>query len=272
MSADPSLLAVFAHPDDETLAAGGLLARAAASGVATHLVVATAGERGWKGSPRPRPEEIARWRDAELHAAAGILGVRTVRILGVPDGAVEGAPPEPIVRRLATRIRELRPWAVLTFGPDGITGHPDHVAVSRLATTAAWAAAADVGLPLRPHHVGALWQVGMTRPQHEAYEALIGPLAWAGATPPRRPPPREPWTFDAEVDARPFVDSVREAVLCHGSQLRDPAALRAAPAAAWAAAFGRTSLSRGLSRGARPDPVADLLAPALDPAPAATSA
>jgi LmbE family N-acetylglucosaminyl deacetylase len=257
----PVVLGVFAHPDDETMAAGALLAKLAAVGVETHLVIATAGEGGWKGSPRPAPAEIARRRETELRAAAQVLGVRTVRVLGFPDGKLEQVPEEAAVARIAARIREVRPAAVLTFGPDGITGHPDHAAVSRFTTNAVTAAAVTPATTMPeamfpPPSVEALWYVGMAAAQHRAYEALIGPLEWRRVEPPLRPGPWEAWSITGSVDTRSHVGAVRDAVLCHASQLRDAEALRAAPASAWRAVFGRTTLRRALTLGDGSDPMA----------------
>lgn len=257
----PAVLAVFAHPDDETLAAGALLAKLAAAGVDTHLVTATAGEGGWKGSPRPAPAEIARRREEELRAAAQVLGVRTVRVLGFPDGKVEQAPEETAVAMIAARIREVRPAAVLTFGPDGITGHPDHAAVSRFTANAVTVAAVTPATTMPeamfpPPPVEALWYVGMAAAQHRAYEALIGPLEWRRVEPPLRPGPWEEGTVTGVVDTRAHVGAVRNAVMCHTSQLRDAEALRAAPTSAWRAAFGRIALRRALTLGDGSDPIA----------------
>lgn len=257
----PAVLAVFAHPDDETLAAGAILAKLAAGGVDTHLVIATAGEGGWKGSPRPAPAEIARRRGMELRAAAQVLGVRTVRVLWFPDGKVEQVPEEAAVATIAASIREVRPSAVLTFGPDGITGHPDHVAVSRFTTSAVTIAAATPATTMPeamypPPPIEAVWHVGMAAAQHRAYEALIGPLEWRRVEPPLRPGPWEDWTITGAVDTRAHVGTVRNAVLCHASQLRDADALRSAPVSAWQAAFGRIALRRALTLGDGSDPIA----------------
>lgn len=265
MSRGGVVLAAFAHPDDETFAAGALLAKLAAADVATHLLVATFGERGWKGTPRPAPEEIARRREAEVRAAAQVLGLRSLQLLGFADGGVAAAPTEQVVRAIARRIRAVTPDAVLTFGPDGLTGHPDHVAISH-ATAAAVAAAgsdpaydmADAMFP--PAGTASLWHVGMTPEQHRAYETLIGPLEWRGADPPVRPGPWQPWDVSGEVDTRAYAGVVRAAALCHPSQLRDAEALRAAPAMAWQAAFGRASLRLASARANGPDPIARLIA------------
>ena len=80
---------------------------------------------------------FAAQREAELAASLGELGVTDLRILGLPDGGCDRAHPEPAIARIAAAMREVRPDTIVTFGPDGITGHPDHRAVSRW-TTEAW--------------------------------------------------------------------------------------------------------------------------------------
>src|SRR5215472_18710614 len=86
-----NLLAVLAHPDDESLGFGGTLARYSAEGVETYLVTATRGERGRFGSlgHGGDPAEVGRVREAELRAAAAVLGIREVFLLNYPDGAVD---------------------------------------------------------------------------------------------------------------------------------------------------------------------------------------
>ena len=264
----PRLLAVFAHPDDESLAAGGLLAHFASLGFETHLLVATSGEAGWKRTPRPRPQIIAQHRKAELCAAAQVLRVKTVRLLGLPDGSVASVSAGRVVGAIAAHIAELRPETVLTFGPEGLTGHPDHIAISGHTS----AAVLEAMRGERPHHVGTLWHLGIVAREHTAYERLIGPLAWMRSSPPRRPTPWKPWMVTAEVNTRPFVPTVREAVLCHHSQLRDPDALRSAPLSAWEAAFGRAYLYRALALNpqsvvAREMPSSSSLWPQLDKTP-----
>src|SRR5437667_3183570 len=126
------LMSVLAHPDDESLGTGGTLARYAAEGVETYLVTATRGERGW-GDPATYPglAELGRIRTAELQAAAAVLGLREVAFLDYIDGDVDQADPAEVVARLVAPIRRIRPQVVLTFGPDGSYGHPDHIAISQ---------------------------------------------------------------------------------------------------------------------------------------------
>src|SRR5689334_17739845 len=120
------LLAILAHPDDESLGNGGALARAAAEGVATYLLTATRGERGWPGDPAQYPglEALGRIRTAELEAAAAVLGIREVAFLDYIDGDLDQADPQEAVAKIVRYIRRVRPQVILTFPPDGAYGHP----------------------------------------------------------------------------------------------------------------------------------------------------
>lgn len=137
------LMYVLAHPDDETLGGGGPLARYAAEGVGTYLVTATRGERGWWGplAENPGLQAVGALREAELRCAAEALGLREVSLLDLIDGEVDQADPGPVIAAIARHIRRVRPQVVVTFGPEGVYGHPDHIAISQLATAAAVAAA-----------------------------------------------------------------------------------------------------------------------------------
>ncbi len=128
-----SLLVILAHPDDESFPIGGTLAKYAAAGTYVTLITATAGEHG---IPGVAPAQAASMRHAELHAAAAALGIVEVRHLGYTDGAIDQAPLDEVRRRLRAFIVTHRPDVVITFGPDGISGHPDHLAIHQLATEA----------------------------------------------------------------------------------------------------------------------------------------
>ena len=145
MNASPHrLMAVFAHPDDESLVMGGALAKYASEGVDTHLLMATRGERGRYGlhPVSPGTEIVGKTREQELLAAAGHLGVKEVSFLDYMDGDLDKVDAEEIITKIALHIRRVRPQVVATFGPDGAYGHPDHVAISQF-TTAAIVKAAD---------------------------------------------------------------------------------------------------------------------------------
>lgn len=147
-----TILSVWAHPDDETYLAGGLMAAAAATGQRVVCVSATAGERGTADPERWPPARLAPVRRLEAAAAMSVLGVAEHHILGLPDGALAERDREGVdlVGGLLDRVR---PDTVLTFGPDGMTGHPDHVAVHRWVGEA-WQ---DRGRPGRVLH--ATWTV-----------------------------------------------------------------------------------------------------------------
>jgi LmbE family N-acetylglucosaminyl deacetylase len=136
-----TVLAVWAHPDDETLLAGGLLAAARDAGRRVVCVTATLGERGTDDPLAWPPERLGRVRSHELKASLAALGVIEHHLLGVTDGTCADQPHDMLVGRLARLMEAVQPDTVVTFGPDGLTGHEDHQTVSTW-TTAARAAAA----------------------------------------------------------------------------------------------------------------------------------
>lgn len=128
-----TLLVVLAHPDDESFPIGGTLAKAAAQAARVVLVCATKGEAGIPGLT---PAATAAVRERELRAAAQALGIAEVIFLGYQDGQLAQVNPESVITRLVALLRAERPQVVVTFGPDGISGHPDHLAIHRLTTAA----------------------------------------------------------------------------------------------------------------------------------------
>jgi LmbE family N-acetylglucosaminyl deacetylase len=142
MAVRPSVLAVFAHPDDESFAVAGTLALAHARSIRTALVTATDGESGRStGVEAPTREALARIRRGELLRAAGVLGVDRVFLLGYVDGALDRADPEGLIGGIVAAIRSVHPDVVITFGPEGAPNrHADHRAISRAATAAFFAA------------------------------------------------------------------------------------------------------------------------------------
>ena len=131
-----TILSVWAHPDDETYLAGGVMAAARDNGQRVVCVSATAGEHGTPDPETWPPERLGRLRRWEAAAAMAVLGVDDHRFLGLPDGALDRH--ESRGRALVGQlIDDVRPDTILTFGGDGITFHPDHIAVHRWVT-AAW--------------------------------------------------------------------------------------------------------------------------------------
>lgn len=131
-----SLMAILAHPDDESFAVGGTLARYYAEGVKITLLTATRGELSTLGVGGWSREELAAMREVELQRAASALGLSDVRILGYSDGAVGTVPLEELGGGVLKIMEEVMPDVVITFHPAGVTGHPDHVAISRAVTSA----------------------------------------------------------------------------------------------------------------------------------------
>ncbi len=135
-----TLLAVLAHPDDESFGMGGTLALYASRGVEVHLVCATRGEVG-EADDLKGHASVAELREAELRCAAGHLGLKGVHFLGYRDSGMDGSPDnrhpnalaaqplEKVAAQVAHYIRELQPQVVLTFDPVGGYRHPDHIAI-----------------------------------------------------------------------------------------------------------------------------------------------
>jgi LmbE family N-acetylglucosaminyl deacetylase len=134
------LLAIFPHPDDETFTAAGVLAAAADRGVDVTVISATRGEAGESSiAGLDDPEQLGTVRERELRDAMRQLGVSDVRFLGYRDSGMEGSAqaehprafvraPVPIAAaELVIHIRAIRPRTILTFGPEGLYGHPDHL-------------------------------------------------------------------------------------------------------------------------------------------------
>lgn len=155
------VLAVFAHPDDEILCGAGTLALCNAQGRPVTLVCMTRGELGpIADATLATRETLADVREAELRASCAALGIAALRVLELPDaGVVWAAESRGTLNELVELIRALRPTVLITFGPDGLYGHSDHVAVGELMS-AARKAAADPGFRRAPSIVAARDAIG----------------------------------------------------------------------------------------------------------------
>jgi LmbE family N-acetylglucosaminyl deacetylase len=246
------LLAVLAHPDDESLGVGGTLARYAAEGVETYLVTATRGERGWTGDPDEFPglQALGSVREEELRAAAQALGLREVRFLDYVDGELDQADPAEAVMRIVAHLRRVRPQVVVTFDPQGAYGHPDHIAICQL-TTAAVLAAADAGFAAEQdvpaHRVSKLYYMVNSVERWRAYLAAFGDLVMHVDGVERRGAAWPDWAITTGVDTAPYAEQVWRAVACHRSQLPNYASLAALSAAEHALLWGRQEYYRALS-------------------------
>jgi len=131
-----TVLGIWAHPDDEAFLSAGLMAAARDAGQRVVCVTATLGEHGTDDPGSWPPTRMARVREREWHASLAALGVTEHHLLGLTDGTCAAAPHDLIVAHLARIIRVVAPDTIVTFGPDGMTGHEDHQTVSAWATDA----------------------------------------------------------------------------------------------------------------------------------------
>ena len=162
------LLAIFAHPDDETFSAAGVMAAAVERDVPVTVISATRGEAGESSiAGLDDPERLGVVRERELREAMRQLGVSDVRLLGYRDSGMAGSPSaedphafirvpvETVAARLVPHIRSVRPHVIVTFGPEGLYGHPDHLHMHHVALRAIQIAA-DPSHKVRPQ--SAPWQ------------------------------------------------------------------------------------------------------------------
>lgn len=176
------LTAVLAHPDDESRIVGGTLALCASRGTRVSLYCATRGEAG---DPSLPPERVGRLRERELRAACRILGVTTLRLGRFPDGGLDGVDPDVVVGDMVGFLRAERPQVVLTFGLDGRTGHPDHIAVGALAEIAFERAGDALAFPEQLAQGLSVWQPA--RLYHTAVaRSVASRIGWLHASRPDR--------------------------------------------------------------------------------------
>jgi LmbE family N-acetylglucosaminyl deacetylase len=243
------ILAVLAHPDDESFGMGGTLALYAQRGAAVHLICGTRGEAG-EMEPKLLSgfASIAERREFELHCAAEKLGLTAVHFLGYRDSGMTGspdnhhpnalaaAPLDDVAAKVAGMMRQIKPQVVLTFSPNGGYMHPDHIAIQR-ATVKAFHLAGDPAF---------LSDLPVWQPQ-KLYFSII-PMGWiklaARILPFLGKDPRHigrnqdidliailedsDYPIHARINIRQALSAREEATLCHSSQL-DGAALRRGP-------------------------------------------
>jgi N-acetyl-1-D-myo-inositol-2-amino-2-deoxy-alpha-D-glucopyranoside deacetylase len=225
-AAAKTLVVLTAHADDEA-AVAPILARYAREGVRVHLIIATDGGQGTgsgsstgRDTPALNGDALVATRTAEALCSADALGISAPIFLGFPDGRLgDYAGDRTLIFRLTDRIanelQRIQPDAVLTWGPDGGTGHPDHRIVSSIATQLLRAGAA--GMPDRLLYMSLT--VEMMRMVHPRGEPpLVVPIAKY---------------FTVEVPFEPRdLEAARRAMLCHRSQLSEDVVKRVAAAAA----------------------------------------
>jgi LmbE family N-acetylglucosaminyl deacetylase len=252
------MLAVFAHPDDESLGAGGTIAKYASEGVDVSLITATRGDSGRfrghrPGDPQhPGPAALAEIRENELRAAAGVLGVRHISILGYGDQQLDRADPREAIAAIAGQIRRWQPQVVVTFGADGAYGHPDHIAISQF-TTAAIVAAADAGFSCdrsgmeQPHVVSKLYYIAWPDSAWKAYQAAFRKLVSTVDGVERQAVPWPEWAITTVIDAHEFWPTVWQAISCHQSQISAYEKLKDLSAEDQVAIWGRQCFYRVFS-------------------------
>jgi LmbE family N-acetylglucosaminyl deacetylase len=218
------LLCVLAHPDDESLGTGSTLAKYRSEGVETFLVTATRGERGWNGPPEQNPglQALGRTRTAELEAAAAVLGLQEVNYLNYIDGDLDQADPPEVIGKIVTHIRRIKPHVVITFGPDGVYGHPDHIAISQF-TTAAVMCAANRGFcdpdGLSPHPVAKLYYLTTSCDLLVSYKNAFNEMCMPVDGVDRKAVMWEDWAHSAAIDGGNLWRATLQAIRCHKSQL-----------------------------------------------------
>lgn len=223
MSKNLRLMAILAHPDDESLALGGTLVTYAAQGIETSIVMATKGERGWFGYPEiyPGPAKLGEIRERELRKAARYLGTTDLTFLNYLDGELPNADTDEATAKIVAEIRRVRPDVVVTFGPDGLYGHPDHIAISQLATSAvmcaadpaySWAAGAA-------HRISKLYYRIFTESESANYLAAFGDVAMDVDGVRRSWVNWPDWAVTTRLDTAAVWPNVWSAVRSHRSQL-----------------------------------------------------
>jgi LmbE family N-acetylglucosaminyl deacetylase len=246
------LMCIFAHPDDESLGTGGILARYADEGVETYLLTATRGEGGWRGEPQANPGQAAvgQMREQELRAAADVLGLREVVFLDYIDGELNRAENDDILPKIVAHLRRIRPQVVVTFDPFGVYGHPDHIAISQFTLAAVTLAAIptpEQESQLPPHTVRKLYFVAETETSLEGFQSVMGKIRMPVNGEDRFAVGWPDWAVSARIDTREYWGQVVRAIECHQSQQLNPADFAAMPARFGPEVWGIRTLYRAFS-------------------------
>jgi LmbE family N-acetylglucosaminyl deacetylase len=174
-----TLLGIWAHPDDDAFLSAALMARARQAGERVVVATATRGEQGTAQPAAWPPDRLAAHSEQEQRRSLAALGVTEHRWLGHHDGDLPAVRRSAAVEQVAAIIDEVRPDTIVTFGPDGMTGHADHRTVSSWVTRA-WR---DTGRTSR------LWYATLTPTFHRTWGRLSEELGiwYDGAQPPTTP-------------------------------------------------------------------------------------
>ncbi len=223
---DLTLMTVLAHPDDEAFGTGGTLSQYADQGCDVYLVTATRGEAGQIAEDDLATHaDLPFVREQELRCACEIYGIHPPRFLDYPDGLLPLIHQGQAVGKVVRLIRELKPQVVVTFGPDGIYGHYDHIAVHRWTTIAVDMAADATCFPhhvsetCEPHQVSKLYyrvipheQIDAMRERGEPTAMMMDgvPFSFVG------PPMAEITTV---IDVSQYVEHKLRGIRCHATQV-----------------------------------------------------
>ena len=234
---DLTLMAVFAHPDDEAFGVGGTLAKYAAEGCQVYLVTATRGEAGQIAEPDlATPASLPLVREQELRCACETYGIHPPRFLDYQDGQLTVVHQGQAVGKLVQIIRELRPDVLLTYDSNGIYGHYDHIAVHRWTTIAFDLAANPDCFPgqldgiCRPHQPGKLYHyvlseervAAMSQGKKPAAVMMDGvPFAFAG---------RRNEDITTVIDVSAYAEVKLSGIQCHATQVGRRSRFAALPA------------------------------------------
>jgi LmbE family N-acetylglucosaminyl deacetylase len=230
------LLAVFAHPDDETFRPGGTLALLARQSVRVEVLTFTHGEAGSCGDPALcAPEELSAVRERELRCACAALGVQPSRLLDYADGHLQEADSETMIAHILSVVNEVKPQILLSFGPDGLSGHPDHIAVGQ------WTADAF----RRAEEISALYTVAV--PQSLAETLDMRQL---------HPVPDD--AIALTVDVSSVWETKLDAMRCHATQISS-SPMMSAPVDRQRLFFGREYFAQVACRKPETDFLADVL-------------
>jgi LmbE family N-acetylglucosaminyl deacetylase len=200
--ANKRVLAVWAHPDDESFGPVGTTRLAHEQGWATAVITATRGDAGQNAGALADGETIGDLRERELRCAAEHIGIDHLHVWQHPDGGLADLPAHTLRNEVLAVMREWQPQVVITFGPDGITGHSDHIAISTATTDAFHQLRRELGAngPQRLFYV--------TVPPDQRIKHRMGDA----------PPPGP---AHAVIDVHAYVDVQLAALRCHASQRPD---------------------------------------------------
>lgn len=221
-----TLATILAHPDDETFGTGGTLIRYAKEGVRVHSLCLTQGEQGsagGDGAPVLPRDQVGAARALELEEAGRRMGLSSVTCLRYPDAGLAGVKEDWVVRDIVRWLRRVRPDVVITWGPDGGYGHPDHIAAGERALRAIdLAGIARYEPELGDHvHVKRCYRFVAGAEFIEAWRRLIPDFATYMETLEMKP---QRWTRDrlgAAIDVSSVMAQKVDAMQAHRTQTPD---------------------------------------------------